>query len=167
MIQSWNGKPQTDYDGMNVDRVPVMSHNRHHEQNLTSRSIFPRHATHSARASNAESIHHTKWLSTRLERRLCLLKEREDTTESSRVMVVKLSLSSTRKPRPQRRLCWDWNALYASTSSNWLSSVASTLNLEVKRRPRVRLCNSKFYCIEYTDIITTVFKLNWIKNMID
>ena len=87
----------------------------------------------------------TRSRNTRRARTHSTPRESAVTIVSSRVMVVKLSPSSTRRcvclccpycslslkptihrPRPQRRLCCGWNARCASSRLSWLSSDASS-----------------------------------------
>jgi hypothetical protein len=107
------------------------------------RSTFPRPVTPTARAGSAASTPSTRSPSTRLARPPYSPRESAVTTASSPVTVVRLSLSSTRRPRPPRRLCCDWSASSARPSANWLSSVASTSSWVVTRRQRVLLWCSK------------------------
>ena len=94
-----------------------------------SRSTFPRRETPTARARNAGNILSTKSLSTRPAGLHFLPRESADTTASNPVMVVKPSPSFTKRPRPQRRLSYDWSAPSARLSANWPLSAASTSSL--------------------------------------
>ena len=74
----------------------------------------------------------------------CSHKERDVTIESKVVMVVRPSLSSTRRQRRQRRLCWDWNVSTVKPSHNCLSSDASISSWVVIRRQRAPLWCSRW-----------------------
>ena len=85
-------------------------------------------------APNARSIPCTKLLSTRLVRRRTLLKERDVTTLSKWVLVVKRSLSSTKRRKPLVRLCSVLNARNVRRRSNLFLSARSILSSEPRRQ---------------------------------
>ena len=88
-----------------------------------------------AEVASAENTPFTKSLNTRLVRPLFMLKENVVTTLSKRVLVVKPSQFSERRPRQPRRSFFVLNALNANTKCNSHSRDASTLNwVETRKR---------------------------------
>uniref|UniRef100_A0A7I4Y8W9 Alpha/beta-Hydrolases superfamily protein n=1 Tax=Haemonchus contortus TaxID=6289 RepID=A0A7I4Y8W9_HAECO len=93
--------------------------------------------------ANAVSIRITKLPNTKKEKNRNSPKVDDVTIVNRLGSVGKPSPSSGRRPRPQRRLCFVWNAPSASIRSSCPSSDASTLSWEDKRRLVVKLSNSK------------------------
>merc|ERR1712205_66853 len=84
----------------------------------------------------ARSTGSTRLHSTRPAKLLCTPRVSAGTTGSSRVMVVRPSPCSTRRPRRQRRLCSVSSVWSASTSHVLPSSVPSTSSLLTRRSKR-------------------------------
>lgn len=105
------------------------------------RSTFPSRWELTARTPSATNTQSTRCLSTRLVRLQKSDKEREDMMLSKLVSVVKPSLSSERRPRPQRRSLWSLNAQSASSVDSIPSSVASHSFSERRTLPREESCS--------------------------
>ncbi|KAL4863735.1 hypothetical protein BDV12DRAFT_177151 [Aspergillus spectabilis] len=109
-----------------------------------NRSTFPKPARRTASLRSATSTLSTRSPSTRLERPPYSPRVSAVTTVSRAVTVVRPSLSSTRRPRPPRRLSCVSSAPRARPRSSSLSSAASTSSWVVTRRPRVPPSSSDF-----------------------
>lgn len=94
-------------------------------------------------ARNAKYTRLTKWRSTRRVRRDMPRRAEDVMTANSKVLAVKLSPSSERRQKRQRKLYWEWNVPSASTENKFRWKDASTLNWVVTRRGRVKWFSSK------------------------
>lgn len=126
------------------------------------RWTFLRPRRRTARTKSARSTHSTRWLSIRRARIACLPRESAVMTASSQDMVVRPSLSSTRRPRPPRRLFWSCSARAASTTHSTQLRGASILRLVETRRAREHL-SSKFL-IAHLDVGSNLWVYYCSKN---
>ena len=95
--------------------------------------MFPKNAELIVPES-ARSTLFTRSPSTRPEKHPTSHRERDVTTLSKWDSVDKQSPSSTRRPRPPVRLCYDWNVRNARPRSNYASSEPSISNLDKRQQ---------------------------------
>lgn len=91
----------------------------------------------------------TKWHSTRKAKILFTLRESGVMTGSRVAMVGRLSRSSGKRLKLQRRLCWGLNVLSPTADRRecWLLRDASILNWEEIRRERAKWSSSKLHIL--------------------
>ena len=124
-----------------------------HQSFLTHfcRSTFQKHWTLSVHTEIASHTRSTRSLNTRSVRLPSMLRVRDVTTESNKVMVVRLSLFSKRRQRQLRRSFSSSNAMTASKLTNMLWRDAS-ISISVKRRRLLSKC-SKLLCANTTTLL--------------
>jgi len=118
-----------------------------------SRSTSRKPVRPTARGRLAENTPSTRLPSTKPERPLYSLKGSVVMIASSQDMVVRLSLSSTRRPKQQRKSSWGWSAQFARRRPNWPWSDANTSSLVVTRRLKVphwfSKCKKTFFGVTF------------------
>jgi len=125
------------------------------------RWTFPRQRRPTARTRSAGSIHCIKSLSTRRGKIALLHKAKGGMIASNLVMEDRPSLFSTRRQKPQRRLCWGSNARVASTYPSTQSRGASTLRLVETRRGRGHLCSNCLFFLFFWSALVWLTKSNF------